>query len=63
VDAREQLCRAYEMLTALGIEAFAERPRRECCTWQRRPAMALGLKHHSRRAVAVQNGRDDAPFR
>ena len=32
----------------------------QCCTWQRSPAVALGLKHHSRRAVAVQNGRDDA---
>ncbi len=32
----------------------------QSCTWQRWPAVALGLKHHSRRAVAVQNGRDDA---
>jgi DNA-binding CsgD family transcriptional regulator len=29
VDAREQLRAAYEMLTALGMEAFAERARRE----------------------------------
>jgi DNA-binding CsgD family transcriptional regulator len=29
VDAREQLRTAYEMLTAMGIEAFAERARRE----------------------------------
>ena len=32
----------------------------QCCTWQRRPAVALGLNHHSRGAVAVQNGGDDA---
>ena len=29
VDAREQLRAAYEMLTAMGIEGFAERARRE----------------------------------
>ena len=29
MDAREQLRTAYEMLTAMGIEAFAERARRE----------------------------------
>jgi DNA-binding CsgD family transcriptional regulator/tetratricopeptide (TPR) repeat protein len=29
VDAREQLTRAYEMFTAMGAEAFAERARRE----------------------------------
>ncbi len=29
VDAREQLRTAYEMLTAMGIEGFAERARRE----------------------------------
>ncbi len=29
VDAREQLRRAHEMLTAMGIEGFAERARRE----------------------------------
>jgi DNA-binding NarL/FixJ family response regulator len=29
VDAREQLRTAYEMLTAMGIDAFAERARRE----------------------------------
>jgi DNA-binding NarL/FixJ family response regulator len=29
VDAREQLRTAHEMLTAMGIEAFAERARRE----------------------------------
>jgi DNA-binding CsgD family transcriptional regulator len=29
VDAREQLARAYDMLTATGSEAFAERARRE----------------------------------
>ena len=28
-EAREHLRRAYEMLTAMGIEAFAERARRE----------------------------------
>jgi DNA-binding NarL/FixJ family response regulator len=29
VDAREQLCTAHEMLAAMGVEAFAERARRE----------------------------------
>jgi DNA-binding NarL/FixJ family response regulator len=29
VDAREQLRAAHEMLTAMGIEAFAQRARRE----------------------------------
>jgi DNA-binding CsgD family transcriptional regulator len=29
VDAREQLTRAYEMFSAIGAEAFAERARRE----------------------------------
>jgi DNA-binding CsgD family transcriptional regulator len=28
-EARQQLRRAYEMLTAMGVEAFAERARRE----------------------------------
>jgi DNA-binding CsgD family transcriptional regulator len=29
VDAREQLCTAHEMLTNMGVDAFAERARRE----------------------------------
>jgi DNA-binding CsgD family transcriptional regulator len=29
VDARQQLRRGYEMLTAMGIDGFAERARRE----------------------------------
>jgi DNA-binding CsgD family transcriptional regulator len=43
IDAREQLHTAYEMLSAMGIEAFAERARREL--------MATGVTVRKRTAV------------
>ena len=46
VDARKQLRRGYEMLTAMGIEGFAERARRELLatgeTVRRRTAETVG---------------------
>ncbi len=45
VDAREQLRSGYEMLTAMGIEGFAERARREL--------LAMGETVHKRAAETV----------
>ena len=46
LDAREQLRAAFEMLTAMGIEAFAERARREL--------MATGVTASKRAAAKSQ---------
>ena len=66
IDAREQLRTAYDMLTAIGMEAFAERARRELvATGETVRQRSAETHHHADRAGGPHRrpgpGRPDQP--
>ena len=66
VDAREQLRTAHDMLAAIGMEAFAERARRELiATGETVRKRSVETRHHAHRAGGAHRpagpGRPDQP--